>query len=930
MSAYPRPFDPADFPAIPEMVAPRPKEVAQELRARAPVYAQSALRVPGKPDAFVTKLWIQDPGGLQTQSQSFQNKDESANAPVDSGRHFHFIPGLDDVEMRWTVAHPEKLVRASFEIWASGITNAPIWTKQVQAEAAVQLIDGTDGKSSGTLPWSQVVIGGDAQRFPDSVPNVAFAPYQVRLTVESENGMITTAWTYFDVLVHSIELHWGPEAWIPGTPIPNVSPMLQARTTADEKRVLQLLKGKVRPTDPEVTAIAPATAPLIPLRLRSTMAAYIHFDEWFGFAKDFAFLRHRARWGDGPRIPIMAKIYLKRTDGTKLDPDVGGATWNQAGAALGPARLLWDWHDRSQADRTLDEQRLWTEAGNFVLRALNYKLNAGDEPPDCRNCHFERGGKRGGPDRIFPDQTGTATLPFVVAQCTDRKWAALSTPATQGANACRTGVLFNPSRMAKDSYQITVVLANQLTADRSKPMLDVTTRIDLLLQQNPGLPTAATPTLEVMRQVNARYIRKHTYAPIDLNLISTSYEVAGVYIEWLNNVDPTFNGLWDQAEFAQYLQDAIAMAGQHFSDQQIHGRRFTAPNGRYAVRTNRYSQIQALAARGLLGQYNHWFGCSTATHPLPAQPSEVCFTFPSRDKVVADYRDQAIAAYIAKPRKINSVLRKWNQLRNQQPAATHPALRIQLYNWLSASQKRKVDAETQRLYTSAGWQDFNQVNPNKWAATNYQHTGGPVDLLAEMHQLKVAADAYEGVTFFHYINILNTVDAAGNEPPASAGIPTGRYYDLGGVAKVDTSFDLGLKSIFFVWDHPTDGRRGLSKTPSIPMMNGNVTAVHEFGHNLHLTHPFGSDGAWNRDMHDKNPAERPSEDDAPGPADRCVMNYHRQDVELCGVCRLRLRGWALFKNPPLEGFDVTDPGLAGRPLRNSGQPILNGFFTDLG
>src|SRR5262249_43422924 len=102
-------------------------------------------------------------------------------------------------------------------------------------------------------------------------------------------------------------------------------------------------------------------------------------------------------WGDGPRIPIKAKIYLRRMDDSMLDPDSGDATWDQAGAALGPARLLWDWHDLNSFQRGLFENQRNGDAGNFVLAALNYKLNTGDEPPDCRNCHVERGGKRGVP-----------------------------------------------------------------------------------------------------------------------------------------------------------------------------------------------------------------------------------------------------------------------------------------------------------------------------------------------------------------------------------------------------------------------------------------------------------------------------------------------------------------------------------------------------
>jgi hypothetical protein len=937
MPAYPVTFDHARFPAVPDAIPPAipPRPV---LKAKAGTDMGSTLKLPVPIVAQVEALWLQDPGSSK-QSLTFENYSKDKCAPVDvhalqdgaddSFLHFHFLPGIDSVEVRWKVSNIDNVQKLRFEMWCATDKTNPIWSMEKTGGAAVALLKGPDTKGEGPLAWNQIVIPG-GPKFPDQCPNVANAPYQLRLTVTcARTGAVTTAWTYFDVLVDSIELHWGPEGWIPGTPIQNVSPVLRVKTTADEKKVLKRLKGQVLPTDPEVTAIRSMGAK-IPLRLPSTMAGYIHFDEWFGFAKDFAYLRHRARWGDGPRIPIEAIIYLKRMDDTKLDPAVGGATWNQAGAALGPVRLLWNWEDRNQVDRDADERQRWPAAGTFVMTAVAYKLNTGDEPPGCLNCHLDRGGKRGGPDRIFPNQNGTGTLPFVVAQCADRKWAALSTAGTNGATACKTGVLFNPSRIAKDTYRITVLLANQLTNDLTKPVVDVTGTTDALLNLHPGLPRAKTAMIEIQRQVNARYIRKSAYTSIDLNLIQQSYEVAGVHIEWLNLVDLTFTGLWTQAEYDQYLQAAIAMAGLHYSDQEVPAMRYTAAGaGRYGVQTNRYTQIRLLTVRNLLAQYNHWFGCPTGTNPLPVAPSEVCFTLPSRDKVVDDLRDQAIAAYIAKPRKIKpSWKNRWNRLVAANPMVALPTLHLQLYNSLSAKKKLKIDNETKKLYTAAGWKVFDNLDANIWTETNYFHPDGPVDLLAEMHQLKIAADAYEGVSFFHYINMLQTLDSAGNPPPLTGVDPVGRYYALGGVAKVDTSVDLGLKSVFFVWDHPNDGRRGRSRTPHTLMMNGNITAVHEFGHNLHLTHPFGEQ-VYNRDMHDKNPPERPDLGEQTGPADQCVMNYHRQDEELCGVCRLRLRGWAFFKNGPLEGFDNTDPSRPGKPVRISGQPVLNNFFTHL-
>ena len=179
---------------------------------------------------------------------------------------------------------------------------------------------------------------------------------------------------------------------------------------------------------------------------------------------------------------------------------------------------------------------------------------------------------------------------------------------------------------------------------------------------------------------------------------------------------------------------------------------------------------------------------------------------------------------------------------------------------------------------------------------------------------------FEGVTFFHYINSWETQDATG--------APQARNWGLGGVAKTGMASDLGLQSMFFVWDHPTDGRRkrGLNLRK---MMNGNVTAVHEFGHNLHLAHAFSAESIW---MHDGNPDLRHPDPDQKTDADarQCVMNYHLEDSELCGACRLRLRGWAILKvdTRNLLGFDTTDPTQAGQAPQKRFNTIKN-FFTDL-
>ena len=61
------------------------------------------------------------------------------------------------------------------------------------------------------------------------------------------------------------------------------------------------------------------------------------------------------------------------------------------------------------------------------------------------------------------------------------------------------------------------------------------------------------------------------------------------------------------------------------------------------------------------------------------------------------------------------------------------------------------------------------------------------------------------------------------------------------------------------------------------------TLAHELGHCLFLAH---ADARANTD---DGLEPRPTLHDADSP--RCLMNYDPDDVQLCGLCQLRLRGW---------------------------------------
>ncbi len=892
MSAYPRPFDPADFRVIPAMTAPESKEVAKELSAKAPMYARSALRVPGKPDAYITKLWIQDPRGTRPSSQSFQNKDPGSNAAIDAANHFNFIPGLDAVEVRWTVVKPNLLVRALFEVWAFGIPGAPIWSKEVRAPAAQQLIGGEDGSGSGSLPWSDVTIAGDAARFPDGVPNVASAPYQMRLTVESAGGMITTAWTYFDVLIHSIELRWGGQALVPPGDIQDVLPDYRPLTARDERDLVNgLYTGAA--IDPTVE---------VEIALRSTNAAYVHLQEWYTW-RDLAFLRYKARWGAGPRIPIVAKIALKDIDGNAKETVA-------AKRALGPARFLWDWKDKTEAQRRGDLAACTAQALTFVIAGLKYKENAASDPPDCLNAHEERGGKRGGASRVLPTYNNAANFPFTVAPGATRTWASISDAATAGPYKGQTGIVFQPSRMALDSYQLRVFLAS----GGHMATLDAAGTMQNLILTHPGLPTAETGMVNILRRVDARYVRKSNDTPaMDLIAITNEYALGGIKIIWTNQY-------WGEAQYKQLL--ANAMAPDNAGESNAHARgsiyQKNARGRRLGLTTwttNTLTGTVPSVVRAKLGGFDQWFGCP-AGQVMPSA-STAQFTLPGRDLVEEPFISAVVKEYIEKDRKINSQKRVWGKFKARNAGTADDRLRVRFYNEiLSDDQRTKIEPEIRRRIAAAGWLGWNlpRDSPAEWAEMNYSYRISKLVYLSdEMHVRKVLADAFEGVTFFHYQHFFDTLKADGTS--------YARQCSIGGVAAISMISDLGLSGAFTVWDHPTFPQRqtlarqvcvNRGTRPSGPdghtggshgdctFKDGISTAVHEFGHFLHLPHATPTGGDLEAAMHDQGDL-------------KCIMNYDFDALRLCGGCLLRLRGWGFFKRGPIEGFSNTTPNLVGAP-----------------
>jgi hypothetical protein len=406
-----------------------------------------------RPASFgVTDFRLRTPGGTSSRC----HLPPPFRAPGAGEDGFHFAPEVEPVELAYRLTNTAGLARTGKLELFTRHRKAPLWTRELSAEEVTA--------GDHRLRWDGRVDVCDA--FPDGVVTVEHSPYKLKLTLRGQGwAECPEAWTYFHVLVDGLELELG------------------------DPRVL------AKPRDREVaTALGrlPAPGEKAEVRLVSNLFKTLSTE----MEDDTDFQQLRATWGNGPDIPIFARAWLKDSAGRRVD----------APKALGRVRFLWDWEDEAE-----DVTGHTPQARAFLESALNRKCSA--SRPTGDNAHRDVGGKRGLPSSaVFPKQAGYApcgtprdgVFPFRVVTCGRRKWAAFTQAWTTGAFAGRTGVLFQPSRIAGDAWRVTVQLAYERRRDGAV-VLDVEDAAPL-----PAAVRATSGTFETWREVHiSRIVRKH-------------------------------------------------------------------------------------------------------------------------------------------------------------------------------------------------------------------------------------------------------------------------------------------------------------------------------------------------------------------------------------------------------------------------------------
>lgn len=411
-------------------------------------------------------VWIQLSAGA-AKSKSFGGVEEK-----DGAEDFHYAPGVEDLTLKYKIHDPKRGVLAARLELFGRFSATPLWQRDLTED------ERTDGEHSLTFDMG----AGPNARFPDMLPTAEHSPYKLRLSTSSTTRpQSPAAWTYFQVLVHDITLELGDKKVLPA----DLGPSGGAK------------RGSHRDLYDSLGGNLPAEGNKTKLELLGNLFKTGTAEMY----SNVAFDTHRTQWGDGPQIPIYAKLRVRKSDDTGVD----------APLALGEVRCLWDWEDVAE-----DTSALNPEPSLFVGRSVNYDRLVSKPAGD--NCHKTRGGKRtndGASDPVFPAQAGyapkpaldNAVFPFHVEAAPTRKWSALSKPWRTGNLAGRTGAMFSPSRMAGDVFTVRCYVAWEKDKD-GKLVLDIE---DAIKDKTSLL--ASTGSFELWRKhlIN-RYIKKKNFA----------------------------------------------------------------------------------------------------------------------------------------------------------------------------------------------------------------------------------------------------------------------------------------------------------------------------------------------------------------------------------------------------------------------------------
>jgi hypothetical protein len=375
-------------------------------------------------------------------------------ATVPGSDSFRFAPAKDAVRIRYKIFDPGKRIKSGTLTLKRVRDGQVLWSRPLQPN------EWKEGDVS--ILWKGRVAGARAF-FAKDYLTLEHSPYRLEVNVDGEGfGEPPLGWTQFEVRA-KIQLEFGPRTVLAASAAQGTSAAQLGVVSGLERdhQVWEYLNGNELPP-PYAYLPAPTVDNLagrVPAEAETKRVYLVSNVFSSGVSQQISnaqFGEQRTAWagaggaGDfGPNIPVFVKVeVMDLSDAPVASP-----------AAIGGAKVLWEWEDATAAS---DELGYIQETEDYLMSAENYDI-ATTTPPG-RGCHADRGGKRGLPGCVvFPAQADPGTMnpgprvfPFEVshAVATNRTWAAASTINTAGPHSCKTGVIFQPSHIAGDAYKL--------------------------------------------------------------------------------------------------------------------------------------------------------------------------------------------------------------------------------------------------------------------------------------------------------------------------------------------------------------------------------------------------------------------------------------------------------------------------------------------
>lgn len=475
--------------------------------------------------------------------------------PPNHASRFCVTPGVGTMRIKVGITGRKSVTGLALELFPIDSVN-PIWTKSFTwaGGACPAIVDtGFDGELNddprhhdvvGALTTT-IVNAAPADKYPDGYLTVASPLYLLRARITAVSGGYRakpSRITLVEVRVASVTLEWAPAG--------DRDLLPQVRADVGGTFLVDTLAREAALVNGLANAGPPTNDHEVVLDSNYFTTA---FDTEKAATVDLLYNIHKDRWGEGPRIPLLARVKLLDAHGAAVDAPLG----------LGGARFLWDWDERPGVVKS----NAWFQGTTpaqvkaFVADALDCmvdaEFDAGEAPQNSNNTHRVHGGKRGHSSaKVFPHEPAAAyapntaakvanAFPFVVGPCADRRWASLSSPRTQGFLAGYTGVMFQPSRMAGDVYKVRVFFVpdDLFPFDAATPALPT----------SPAYPMATSGYFDVWRSIDVKYLKRAAAVPtITAAVVEDTYKDGGVKLIGMGAItdlsaDPQWTQAWDDA-----------------------------------------------------------------------------------------------------------------------------------------------------------------------------------------------------------------------------------------------------------------------------------------------------------------------------------------------------------------------------------------------